>query len=300
MPRAANIATISHQRNRQKIYMALTTLIQVNELAANLDNPRFVIFDCRHELTNPGYGEAAYAQSHLPNAHFASVDRDLSARPDGKNGRHPLPDPDTFAAWLGSQGVTDGVQVVGYDNAAGVYASRLWWMLRWLGHDAVAVLDGGWQAWEQAGKPTTAEIPRASAAKFTRRLRDVNVDAEFVLANLESGNMLLIDARSNDRFHGKNETVDPVAGHIPGALNRLFKNNVSENGQFRPGAELRGEFRALIGDVPVQNVVHQCGSGVSACHNLLAMELAGMSGSRLYPGSWSEWITDPKRPVVTD
>ncbi|UCH47275.1 MAG: sulfurtransferase [Betaproteobacteria bacterium] len=280
--------------------MAFTTLITVDELAANLDNPQFVIFDCRHELTNPDYGDAEYAKSHLPNAHFASVDRDLSARPDGTNGRHPLPQAETFAAWLGSKGVTDGVQVVGYDNAAGVYGSRLWWMLRWLGHDAVAVLDGGWNAWLKADKPTTQDIPQAKPATFTPRIRDVNVNAEYVLANLESDRMLVVDARSNDRFHGQNETIDPVAGHIPGAVNRLFKNNVNENGQFRPGEELRRELETLIGDTPVQNVVHQCGSGVSACHNLLAMELAGMSGSRLYPGSWSEWIADPKRPVATD
>jgi len=280
--------------------MAFTTLINVDELAANLDNPRFIIFDCRHELTNPDYGGAEYAKSHLPQAHFASVDRDLSARPTGSNGRHPLPDPDRFAAWLGSKGVTAGTQVIGYDNAAGVYASRLWWMLRWLGHDAVAVLDGGWQAWLQAGKPTTQDVPQARPAKFVAQRRDVYVDAAYVLANLESDNMLVVDARSNDRFHGQNETIDPVAGHIPGAVNRLFRNNVDDKGRFRSSDELLREFRALIGKTPVQNVVHQCGSGVSACHNLLAMEVAGMSGSRLYPGSWSEWVADPRRPVATD
>lgn len=280
--------------------MTFTKLIEVGELAANLDNPRFVIFDCRHELTNPAYGDTVYAQSHLPRAHFASVDRDLSSRPTGSNGRHPLPDADAFAAWLGSKGVSGGVQVVGYDNAAGVYASRLWWMLRWLGHDAVAVLDGGWNAWLEAGQPTTKEVPDAAPATFVPRLRDVNVNAAHVLAHLDADDMLLIDARSNDRFHGQNETIDPVAGHIPGAVNRLFKNNVDDNGRFRPADELKQEFRTLIGDTPVQNVVHQCGSGVSACHNLLAMELAGMGGSKLYPGSWSEWIADPTRPVATD
>lgn len=280
--------------------MAFTTLITVDELDANLGNPKFVIFDCRHELTNPDFGQAEYAKSHLPHAHFASVDNDLSAAPNGSNGRHPLPDVETFAAWLGSRGVSDGIQVVGYDNAAGVYASRLWWMLRWLGHDAVAVLDGGWDAWLRAGKPTTQDVPQTAAAKFTARVRDVDVDADYVLANLETDRMLVIDARSNDRFHGQNETIDPVAGHIPGAVNRLFKNNVNEQGQFRSGDELRREFETLLGNTPARNVVHQCGSGVSACHNLLAMELAGMNGSRLYPGSWSEWIADPKRPVATD
>jgi len=280
--------------------MALTTLIQADELAANVDNPRFVIFDCRHELTNPEFGAKAYAQSHLPNAHFASVDNDLSSRPTGTNGRHPLPTPDTFATWLGSKGVTSGVQVVGYDNAAGVYSSRLWWMLRWLGHDAVAVLDGGWDAWLASGGATTKEVPTAVPATFTPRVRDVNVDAARIVADLPSRNLKVIDARSNDRFHGQNETIDPVGGHIPGAVNRFFKANVDENGRFRPAKELKREFQALIGDTAVKNVVHQCGSGVSACHNLLAMELAGMGGSRLYPGSWSEWVADPARPVATD
>ncbi|NIO42010.1 MAG: sulfurtransferase [Burkholderiales bacterium] len=280
--------------------MTFKTLITVDQLASNIDNQQFVIFDCRHQLGNSDYGEAEYAQSHLPHAHFACVDRDLSARPDGRNGRHPLPDATAFAAWLGSNGVTNGAQVVGYDNAAGVYASRLWWMLRWLGHDAVAVLDGGWQAWLQAGKPTTAEVPQARQTTFTARVRDVSVDSAYVLANLESGNMLVIDARSNDRFHGQNETIDPVGGHIPGAVNRAFRNNVDEHGKFRSSEELRREFNDLIGEMPLKKVVHQCGSGVSACHNLLAMELAGMSGSRLYPGSWSEWCADPTRPVAID
>ncbi len=280
--------------------MAFTTLIQVDELAANIDNRQFVIFDCRHELGDPAYGEQAYAKSHIRNARFASVDHDLAATPNGYNGRHPLPDVDTFATWLGSMGVSAATQVVGYDDAAGVYASRLWWMLRWLGHDRAAVLDGGWNAWTAAGKPTTRDVPTPRAARFTARPRDVNVDAAYVLANLESPNMLVVDARSNDRFHGQNETMDPVAGHIPGAVNRLFRTNVDERGFFRPPAELRQEFVALIGDTPAENVVNQCGSGVSACHNLLAMEIAGLAGSRLYPGSWSEWVADPARPVATD
>ena len=211
-----------------------------------------------------------------------------------------MPEADQLARWLGSKGVTSGVQVVGYDNAAGVYASRLWWLLRWLGHDEVAVLDGGWNAWLAAGGPTTNEVPTAAPANFSPQVRDMNVDAAYVLENLNSGNMQVIDARSNDRFHGQNETIDPVGGHIPGALNRFFKNNVGDDGRFRPGLELKGEFETLIGNTPVKNIVHQCGSGVSACHNLLAMELAGMGGSRLCPGSWSEWVADPSRPDATD
>ncbi len=280
--------------------MAYTTLIQVDELAANLDNPQFVIFDCRHELGDPAFGKQAYAQSHITNAHFASVDDDLSTKPNGSNGRHPLPDIEIFAAWLGSMGVTGKTQVVGYDSAAGVYASRLWWMLRWLGHESVAVLDGGWNAWMQAGQPVTQEVPTPAQAQFTAKERDCKVDAAYVVANLESPQMLIVDARSNDRFHGQNETMDPVGGHIPGAVNRLFKKNVDDQGYFRPPADLRSEFTALIGDTPVESVVHQCGSGVSACHNLLAMEIASLGGARLYPGSWSEWVADPARPVATD
>ena len=173
-------------------------------------------------------------------------------------------------------------------------------MLRWLGHESVAVLDGGWNAWMQAGQPVTQEVPTPAQAQFAAKVRDCNVDAAYVVANLESPQMLVVDARSNDRFHGQNETMDPVGGHIPGAVNRLFKKNVDDQGYFRPPADLRSEFTALIGDTPVENVVHQCGSGVSACHNLLAMEIASLGGSRLYPGSWSEWVADPARPVATD
>lgn len=281
--------------------MAFTTLIQVDELAANIGNANFMIFDCRHELTDPTFGELAYAQSHIPNAHFASVDRDLSTEPNGSNGRHPLPDAEQFAAWLGKMGVSAGTQVIGYDNAAGVYSSRLWWMLKWLGHDEVAVLDGGWNAWLAADQPCTQEVPKPPlATQFIAKPRDVNVDAAYVLAHLQSPSMLVVDARSNDRFHGQNETIDPVGGHIPGARNRLFKSNLDDRGHFRSPDALRKEFTTLIGNTPVQNVVHQCGSGVSACHNLLAMEIAGMSGSRLYPGSWSEWVADPTRPIATD
>ena len=279
--------------------MAYTTLISVADLARNLDNPQFLIFDCRHELTDPHYGAKAYAQSHLPGAHFASLDRDLAAPLTGKNGRHPMPDPDTFAAWLGKMGVRNGVQVVGYDDNAGVYPSRLWWMLKWLGHDAVAVLDGGLNAWLKAGQPTTTEVPPARPANFTAQVRDINVDADYVMAHLNSADMLVIDARANDRFRGENETIDPVGGHIPGAVNRLFRTNVDSDGLFRQPEALKQEFESLIGSTPVANVVHQCGSGVSACHNLLAMEIAGLGGARLYPGSWSEWVSDPARPVAT-
>lgn len=276
-----------------------TTLISAAELARHLGDPDFVIFDCRHELTNPDFGPKAYADSHLPGARFAHVDRDLAAPLTGKNGRHPLPQPQTFIDWLGRMGVSSGKQVIGYDNAGGVYGSRLWWMLRWVGHSRVAVLDGGWQAWTAAGQPVTGELPKPVPAKFTGRADNSWVDARYVQNHLQSKDMLLIDARSSDRFHGQNETIDPVAGHIPGAINRFFKDNLDARGFFKPADELRTAFAPLLGTIPVDKVVHQCGSGVSACHNLLAMEIAGLKGARLYPGSWSEWIADPSHPTAT-
>jgi thiosulfate/3-mercaptopyruvate sulfurtransferase len=278
--------------------MNYTTLISVEDLAATLDDPSLVVFDCRHELTNPAFGTQAYAQSHIPGALFASVDNDLSGPLTGKNGRHPLPDPKVLAAWLGRMGVSSGSQVVGYDHAGGPYGARLWWLMRWLGHAKVAVLDGGWQAWNAAGMPVTQAVRTPTPAKFGGTPDQSMVDARYVQDRLDSKQMVLIDARSNDRYHGQNETIDPVAGHIPGARNRFFKDNLDAQGRFRSAAELRSAFAPLVGTTPAEQVVHQCGSGVTACHNLLAMEVAGLKGSKLYAGSWSEWIADPERPVA--
>ena len=280
--------------------MAFTTLISVDDLARSLSDAAVIVFDCRHDLAKPEAGAAAYAQSHIPGARFAHSDRDLSAPVTGRNGRHPLVNPRAFAEWLGRMGVDTNKHVVGYDASGGVYAARLWWMLRWLGHRDVAVLDGGWDAWIKAGHPSTAEVPTPAPARFSGAANDSSVDAAYVQARLHCGDMVLIDARSNDRFHGKNETIDPVAGHIPGAVNRFYRDNLDAQGKFKPAAELRVAFNALIGSASPLRVVHQCGSGVSACNNLLAMEVAGLAGSRLYPGSWSEWIADPSRPIATD
>ena len=279
--------------------MSHTTLISVVHLAKHLDDPAFVIFDCRHELTNPESGVKAYAQSHVPNALFAHLDRDLAAPLTGRNGRHPLPDPSVFAGWLARMGVSNDKQVIGYDNAGGVYGSRLWWMLRWIGHQSVAVLDGGWQAWLAAGQPVTAEVRIPKPAKFTGKPEKSAVDAKYVLEHLQSPDMVLIDARANDRYHGQNETIDPIGGHIPGAHNRFFKDNLTPQGFFKSPEQLRDEFKPFVGNGSPQQVVSQCGSGVTACHNLLAMEIAGLKGGRLYPGSWSEWIADPSRPRAT-
>lgn len=279
--------------------MTFTTLISVTELAASLNDPAFVLFDCRHELTNPQFGTRAYGESHLPGARFAHVDRDLSAPPSGTNGRHPLPEPAAFVDWLERMGVSNDRQVIGYDSAGGVYAARLWWMLRWLGHERVAVLNGGWNAWLQANHPVTQEAPRPARACFVAKPQPLAVDVGHVLAHLNGPGMLLVDARSNDRFHGQNETIDPVGGHIPGARNRFFRDNLDASGRFKAPELLRAEFLQTIGDASSAEVVHQCGSGVSACHNLLAMEIAGLKGSRLYPGSWSEWVANRDRPVAT-
>ncbi len=278
--------------------MPYRSLIQVDELRPHLDDASFVVFDCRHDLMRPDAGAQAYAQAHIPGARFAHSDTDLSGPKTARSGRHPLPEPARFMAWLGSQGVDSSKQVIAYDHAGGASATRLWWMLRWLGHDNVAVLDGGWEGWVKAGAPTTAEQPAIKATTFSGRPRDVSVDVGYVLSHLNQPSMVVIDARAPERYRGETEPIDPVAGHIPGALNRLYKDNLGTDGRFKSAQELRAAFQALLQKRAPEQVVHQCGSGVSACHNILAMEIAGLSGSRLYPGSWSEWCADPARPVA--
>ena len=279
--------------------MSASPLISVAALVPLLTDDRVVVFDCRHDLAKPGAGEQAYAISHLPGARFAHLDRNLSGPMTGRNGRHPLPDPAVFTAWLGTQGVSNETRVIAYDGAGSAYAARRWWMLsRWLGHRDVLVLDGGWEAWIGSGQPVTAAPPTIKPARFVATVDPATVvGASDVLAAIGSPDLQLIDARANDRFHGQNETIDPVAGHIPGALNRVFRDNLDAAGFFKPASELRAGFESLIGTCPLGTIVHQCGSGVTAAHNLLAMEIAGMTGTRLYPGSWSEWCADPARPV---
>ena len=278
--------------------MSFTTLVDAATLAARLGDPDWLVVDVRHQLADAGYGERAYAEGHIPGAAFLHCDRDLSALPSGSNGRHPWPDPARLAARLGEIGVGPQTQVVIYDDAQGMIAGRLWVLLRWLGHDRVALLDGGLQAWQAAGQPLTPALPVKRPAGFVARIRDCLVDAGYVQSFLATSRMYLVDARSADRFRGENETIDPVAGHIPGAVNRVFRDNLQADGRFKSPAELRGEWLALLAGVPPEKVVHQCGSGVSACHSMLAMEIAGLPGSRLYAGSWSEWCADPARPVV--
>lgn len=275
-----------------------STLITVPELARR-DRAGLRIVDCRFDLRAPAAGRAAHAAGHIPGALFMDLDQDLSAPKTGKNGRHPLPPPEVFAQRLGELGIGQGTQVVAYDDVGGMMAARLWWMLRWVGHLQVAVLDGGLQAWLAAGHGLETEAPIPEPVLCPLQLHDgLRVDADYVAAHLNSAEMQLIDARAPDRFRGENETLDPVGGHIPGALNRFFKDNLTPDGHFKQASVLQEEFGALIKGGDAHRVIHQCGSGVTACHNMLAMEVAGLSGSRLYPGSWSEWCADPARPVA--
>lgn len=278
--------------------MNYSTLVSCDVLASHLNDPNWRVFDCRHQLSDTSYGEKAYAKEHLPGAFFLHLDLDLSSPMNGRNGRHPLPDPQILANKLSSVGVSRETQVVVYDDDGGMAAGRLWWLLRWFGHDRVALLDGGINRWVSEARPLSVEQPTVPPATFEVDLRDWVVSTEEVLTNLDKSEFCLIDARAPDRFRGENETLDPVGGHIPGARNRFFRDNLDADGSFRPAAELRREFLALFAGIDPSQVVMQCGSGVTACHNLLAMEIAGLHGAKLYAGSWSEWCSDPARPVA--
>jgi thiosulfate/3-mercaptopyruvate sulfurtransferase len=278
-----------------------TTLISAANLAERLDAApgSVLVFDCRFDLAVPDAGEADYAAGHIPGAHYLHLDRDLSGPKTGTNGRHPLPDRAALVATLASHGLNEGQQVVAYDAHGGTYAARLWWLLRWLGHDSAALLDGGLQAWEAAGRALdTAVPPKAQGSFKAGKPLAVTVDAQAVERNLGTRERLVIDARAADRYRGENETIDPVGGHIPGALNHFYKDNLTADGRFKTAHELREAFGGLIGKTSPEHVVLQCGSGVTACHNALAMEVAGLHGAALYPGSWSEWCANPSRPVA--
>lgn len=276
----------------------LRTLIDADTLKTRL--PEVVVLDCRFRLEDPGWGETAWQQGHLPGAGYMNLDTVLSGQKTGKNGRHPLPDPARLAERFGAAGIGPDTPVVAYDDVDGRYAARAWALLRWLGHDNVAVLDGGMTAWVAAGGTLTTEVPTPRPMVFPLRpsqLGTVNVGD--VVDNLARADFVIIDARAAARYAGEGETLDPVGGHIPGALNRFFTGNMADGQHFKQPDVLREEWLALAGQWNPQQIVHQCGSGVTACHNLLAMEHAGLTGSRLYPGSWSEWCSDPARPVAT-
>jgi thiosulfate/3-mercaptopyruvate sulfurtransferase len=274
-------------------------LVTTEELARHLDDPQWVVLDTRHDLADPRKGAKAYAEGHVPGAFFVSIDEDLSGAKTGRNGRHPLPDLASFAARMNACGLRPGTQVVAYDDLSGNFAVRLWWLLRWLGHDKVALLDGGYPLWLREGRATSTATPAPREGAFAPRPHlGSTVDAHFLERFREDAAIRLIDARAPDRFAGMNETLDPVAGHIPGAVNRFWKENLAADGRFKAPEVLRAEFVALLGGADAKLAVHSCGSGVTACHNLFAMELAGLPGGRLYPGSWSEWCSDPTRPVA--
>ena len=277
-----------------------STLVSTADLAAQLSNPDWVVFDCRFTLTDAAAGRAAYHTSHIPGARYADLNEDLSGPVTAKSGRHPLPDPELLCAKLGAWGVGKHTQVVVYDDSYGSMAVRLWWLLRWLGHENVALLDGGLPKWMREKRPMSAELPQPAAQSFPCLPQaDVGVDASAVDRLRLSPDHRLIDARPEQRFTGEREPLDAVAGHIPGAVNWVFEENLDMDGTFLPADELRENYLRLLEGVDPSNVIHTCGSGVTAGHNLLAMEVAGLTGSRLYPGSWSEWITDPARPVAT-
>jgi len=276
-----------------------TTLIATDVLAANLDSG-WALIDCRYDLNDTTWGHTQYLDAHIPGAVYASLSHDLSTTPDGTNGRHPLPSPEAMAATFGRRGIGRDTQVVAYDQDAGMYAARLWWMLRYMGHDAVAVLDGGYAKWVREGRPTRGGEESRPAVTFSGAPRaGWRLRVEEVEQRLQDPSILLVDARSADRFAGQNETMDRAAGHIPGAANHFYKQNVAADGTMLPPGRLREQFSASVKGRPASEVVMYCGSGVTACHNLLAMEHAGLSGAKLYPGSWSEWSSDPNRPRAT-
>ncbi len=276
--------------------MAFTTLISTGALALHLDEPEFAMVDCRFKLDDLAWGEGEYAKAHIPGAVYASLDRDLSGAKTGTNGRHPLPAVDALTRTLSRFGIASGVQVIAYDQDNGMYASRLWWLLRWLGHDAVAVLDGGFAKWTAEGRATKAEVESRKPRTFTAALRPgMAVDVNDVSSRVGRPDWRLVDARAGERYRGEVEPLDKKAGHIPGAANHFFGSNLADDKTFRTPEELRAGFKAALGDRSPDHLVCYCGSGVTACHNLLALEHAGLTGAVLYPGSWSEWSADPSR-----
>lgn len=275
------------------------TLVPAETLAVALGRNDLAIVDCRFSITNPGAGESAYVVGHLPGAVYAHLDRDLSDMSQQGQGRHPWPEASAFVAKLGEWGISPQHQVVAYDDGDGAQAARLWFLLRLLGHEKVAVLDGGWRRWTSLGLPVDSQPRKAAPARYPATQFDASrlLDAVQVQERLAAGDML-VDARGADRFRGENEMIDRVAGHVPGARSRPYAENLVD-GRFKPPAQLADEFRAVLDGMPAERMIAMCGSGVTACHHLLSMERAGLRGAKLFTGSWSGWIADPARPVAT-
>lgn len=278
--------------------MPYRTLISAQELQPHLNDSAWLIIDCRFSLANSTQGAYAYRHGHIPNARYAHLDNDLSSAITAQTGRHPLPNFNALVKKLSAWGVSNHSQVVVYDDAGGAFAGRLWWLLRTLGHDDVAVLDGGISHW-QKHFPSSTQLPRIKPASFRAYLNDYAwLSARQVEDGIASKSITLIDARTPERYRGEQEPIDPIAGHIPAALNRPLQRNLNAQGLFLSPAELHAQFKQLLGNTAPESVVHYCGSGVTACHNLLAMEHAGLQGSKLYAGSWSDWIRDKNRRVA--
>ena len=279
--------------------MDFTTLITPEELNRYLEDPDWAVFDVRFDLNDKELGPREYLQSHIPGAIYAHLEKDLALPASPQGGRHPLPPVDALAKTFSSWGIDDGVQVVAYDSRGGGFAARLWWTLRYLGHDRVALLDGGFPAWLRAGLPTCAGDENRPPRVFTPRVRDwMLVDVQDVLHSLDDESTLLIDARSPERHQGLEEPIDRLAGHIPGAVNRFWQSNLAEHEKFLPKETLRREWEAFLKDIPPQQTIVHCGSGVTGCLNIFAMVHAGLEGARLYAGSWSQWLEDPDLPKV--
>ena len=276
------------------------TLVSPSTLAQYLNDPNWVVTDCRFDLTDPGKGETQYRAGHIPGARYAHLDRHLSGPKTGTNGRHPLPDTDVMARTFGELGIAPHTQVVAYDADSGMFAGRLWWMLRWMGHDAVAVLDGGLARWQREGHPVRGGVESSTAVHFKGAPRPGwRLTVDEVAAGLDDTSRLLVDSRTPDRYRGIGETLDKVGGHIPGAANYFFQQNLADDKSFKSPDELKAQWAPILQGRDPKDVVVYCGSGVTACHNLLALEHAGIHGVKIFPGSWSEWSSDPSRPVAT-
>ena len=274
-------------------------LINTENLTKHLRDPAWVIFDCRHDLFDLAKGERQYREGHIPGAHFANIDTDLSGDKTGKNGRHPLPSPAAFTAFLARHGVSNTSSIVAYDDVGGQFASRLWWLARWIGLADVLLLDGGITKWIADGHALSTDVPApAPAALHGQAEPCMTWSAADVLAHINDKNIALIDARAAERYRGETEPIDPVAGHIPNALNRFYKANLHADLTFRAADDIKRDFDVLTNHKRAEHAVHYCGSGVTACANVFAMEYAGLTGSKLFAGSWSEWVADPTRPVV--
>ena len=279
--------------------MSYNTLITAQALHQNINNPNWIIIDCRFSLADSAAGHYAYRHGHIPNARYADLNKDLSSEIHSYTGRHPLPNYNVLAQKLGSWGISSDSQVVVYDDAAGAFAGRLWWLLRSLGHDNVAVLDGGIKHWQKLSLPITTKLPTVKPTIYRPYLNpNLWLNAEQVTNELARKKIRLIDARTPERYKGEQEPIDPVAGHIPGAINRPLQLNINAEGLFLSPDQLKSQFKQILGSINPEHTVHYCGSGVTACHNLLAMEYAGLTGSKLYAGSWSEWITNPNRAIA--